>query len=187
MQAKPEDVKYTVTTSSSDPVEAIILAEGFKNEFTAKVLIEDYKRLVTKRKEITVQSQVTKAKVTNILQHQPEVKKFTKKQLMAAYLMVVNNSELEKETEKLNEIQTQLDVYDKTIEQIEKQTGLKLIDLLAEEKESAEKVQIENPDTESAAAETKYVGDTLAETEQPAKQKKGAKKYKLTPKSGGKL
>jgi len=114
---------------ATDEYDSKIVKEGYfksKATFSINDILNDIERLRKKKIELEAENNLKRAAMENIINHYPEVKSLADKMKIAVFLWQEAKGRIDINNENLTAINEVLDNYAKEIDEIAKQTGIKL-------------------------------------------------------------
>jgi len=119
--------KYQIIKEATDNQKSQIRKSGVTIDFTMEQVAEHYNNLKKVQKELKSKLSYEKAKLSNIVEHNPIVNKITDEKEKLAIFMAVEAETLIKKIQKdLEEYTQAIKEYDNELFEIEKQTGIAL-------------------------------------------------------------
>lgn len=120
-----DKIKYKMKKNNKVAKDVVLEVSGITHLVSLREIETDVKYLEKARKEIDGMLGVEKAKMKNIENNHPWVKKLSEIELLTAFLYYESMAVDKEAIPKLKEINRQLKVYKKEIKDIANQTGLK--------------------------------------------------------------
>lgn len=119
-------IEYKIKEIALEPLQTLIVKTGGEVEFTLGKMEDDVLYLEKAKKEVVAQVSINKATMENVARTHPHIAAMTREDLTAAFLYREAMGVVTMGTEKLEEIQKQLDDYSAEKVEIIKQTGINL-------------------------------------------------------------
>jgi hypothetical protein len=118
--------KYKIL--SGEKLETKVEKTDFTAEFTMQEVKTHYEQLIKAKTELESKISYEKARIQNIEENHPKVKKLIEEIKQAAYLYVVSKMQLSQAEERYKHVVNVLKEYNLELEEIKVQTGLSIED-----------------------------------------------------------
>ncbi len=130
MKTEKEKYKYSVVEKSDNPEENIILQTGLTLKFTLGDITKEVELYNKRKQEIEAKKKISEAVMENIKTNNPgiveEMKKLGERTVKGIFIYEKANIEVNASNELLKEIDKAIEGNGKELEEIVRQTGIKL-------------------------------------------------------------